>query len=219
MTFADFIFKYTNASTGKFKDQLVNDIKALYYREFTEDITTIIQDNAGPGVTDGDKGGVQVTSSGLVWTPKDFFQGTVLTTGGTITLNLNSKERGYFWGSATFATAKAVAITNATRGTQFDFVWEVTNVAATLDFDSDLVRSVDARMYDEDGNFTGIFVPQDVGLYKVRGVRWGTLWLLDFRGVYSVGDAPPEPDPTTWLLYDDDDSVLYDDDVHVEYDS
>lgn len=211
MTFADFIFKYTNPSTGLFKDQINQEIEAEDQREFAEDIAELIQDN-GAGVTDGNKTGVQVSGTGTVWLPSDHAFTTVSTTGSTITLAFSSKERGYFAGSATFAVNKAIAFSNDSRATQFDFIFEVTVADIELDFGPD-TRSTAATF------IAGVFTAMDVGLYKVHGTRYGPggLWILDFRGVYSVGDAPPEPpDPgSSWILTTGiwNDSEYWDDDA------
>lgn len=124
----------------------------------------------------------------------DFVQTIVDTTLSTITLDFSSAERGYFSGSASFDTARTVELTNEERGTQFDFIFEVSDEDVPIDFGPD-TRSTSAMFVD------GVFTPQDVGLYKVHGVRrYGTdIWILDFKGVYSVGDAPPTP-TDQWIL-------------------
>lgn len=167
----------------------------------------------GTGVTDGDKTGVQVSGSGTVWLPSDYRNITVSTAGATITLPHNSKYETFFTGLTSFATHKTVVRTGESRTMRWTFMWEITNLAATLNFGSD-TRSWSNQFVG------GVFTPLDTGAYKVVATRrYDDIWWLDFKGVYSVGDAPPEPDPTTWLLYDDDEPVFYDDDSHVEYDS
>lgn len=172
----------------------------------------------GSGVTDGDKVGVQVSDTGATWLPSDFKQVIVSTTGSTITLAISSKESAHFWGSATFATPKTITITGDSRATEFTFVFDITSLAATLDF------GPNARVASSNtvGIFIGgVFTAFDVGLHMVKAEKYGGLWLLNFSGVYSVGDAPPEPpDPPTgdFVEYDDDSTVFYDDDTtEVEY--
>lgn len=151
-----------------------------------------------PGVSDGDKGDVTVSGFGTVWTvDPDFVQSVVDTSGTSVVLDFEDTLKGSFTGSVTFAVPRTVTRANESRAIEYDFMFEVTDVAATLDFGSD-TRSPDARFLD------GVFTPQDVGLYKVKGTRYGPggLWLLDFNGVYSVGDAPPDPpDPgDSWVI-------------------
>lgn len=149
---------------------------------------------SGTGVTDGSKTGVLVSESGSKWIPTDHaFQ--VINTGSTdITLTFADKERGYFAGSASFGVNKNILFTGDDRATQFDFMFEVTVADITLDFGDD-TRSTSANFVD------GVFTAQDIGLHKVHGTRYGPggLWILDFKGVYSVGDAPPLP-TDQWIL-------------------
>jgi hypothetical protein len=146
------------------------------------------------------QGGVNKQSSltnviGLV--DPDFVQSVVDTSGSSVVLDFEDTLKGSFTGSVTFAVPRTVTRANESRAIEYDFMFEVTDVAATVDFGSD-TRSPDARF------LAGVFTPQDVGLYKVKGTRYGPggLWLLDFNGVYSVGDAPPDPpDPgDTWVI-------------------
>jgi hypothetical protein len=145
----------------------------------------------------------------------DFVTAIVSTGGTTITLNIDSKERGFFTGSASFSTPKDVVWAGDTRATQWTLMWEITDLAATLDFgpDTRAASNMTAGLF-----VGGVFTPLDVGSYKVVATRrYDDIWWLDFKGVYSVGDAPPEPDPTTFVLYDDDSEVLYNDTLNVEY--
>jgi hypothetical protein len=125
---------------------------------------------------------------------EDYVQAIVDTTGDTITLDLASKSWGNFSGSATFAAPRTVVLANEERAGFYDFTFEVSDVDIPIDFGED-TRSPSALFVD------GVFTPQDVGLYKVHAVRrYGTdIWILDFRGVYSVGDAPPTP-TDQWVL-------------------
>lgn len=128
--------------------------------------------------------------------PQDFVQAIVDTTGDTITLDLDSALDGSFSGSAAFAAPREVVLTNFSRAAKWDFNFEVSDVSVPIDFGAD-TRSTHALFAD------GVFTPQDVGLWKVHAVRrYGTnIWLLDFNGVYSVGDTPPTPpDPGDWVI-------------------
>jgi hypothetical protein len=152
---------------------------------------------SGPELFEIVQGGVnkQTTITAILGiTPENFIQDVVDTTGDTITLDFESKIYGNFSGSATFAAPREVVRTNQTNALKFDFMFEVTDVDVPIDFGAD-TRSTSALFVD------GVFTPQDVGLYKVTGTRYGPggNWILDFRGVYSVGDAPPTP-ADQWVL-------------------
>lgn len=149
--------------------------------------------SSGAGVTDGDKVGVQVSDSGATWLPSDYVNTTVSTAGSTITLPHGSKYESFFTGLTSFATPKDVVRTNEERTMRWTFMWEVTDLAATLDFGSD-TRSSSEQFAG------GVFTPLDVGSYKVVATRrYDDIWWLDFRGVYSVGDTPPTP-ADLWVL-------------------
>lgn len=136
--------------------------------------------------------------AGLVVIPpaevEDYVQEVVDTTGDTIMLDLTSKSWGNFSGSATFSAPRTVVLDNEERAGFYYFNFEVGAVDVPIDFGED-AQSPDARFVD------GVFTPQDVGLYTVHAIRrFGTdTWLLNFRGVYSVGDAPPTP-TDQWIL-------------------
>ena len=128
--------------------------------------------------------------------PQDFVQAIADTTGDTITLDLENALDGSFSGSTSIGAPRTVVLANFARAAKWDFNFEVTDVDIPIDFGTD-TRSTSAQFVD------GVFTPQDVGLHKVHAVRrYGTnIWLLDFNGVYSVGDAPPEPpDPGDWVI-------------------
>lgn len=128
--------------------------------------------------------------------PPDFVQSVVDTSGTTVVMDFEDTLKGSFTGSVTFNAPRTITRANETRAIEFDFMFEVTDVDIPIDFGSD-TRSPDIRFV------SGVFTPQDVGLYKVEGTRYGPggLWLLDFNGVYSVGDTPPEPpDPGDWVI-------------------
>jgi len=68
-------------------------------------------------------------------------QATTSTSGGTITLDMNSQVQRSHVGSATFSAAKAVAMSNTTNSFFFNWVFEVTSVSAVLTFPSDWLSS------------------------------------------------------------------------------
>jgi hypothetical protein len=125
---------------------------------------------------------------------EDYVQAIVDTTGDTITLNLASKSWGNFSGSATIAAPREVILANEERAGFYHLNFEVGVADVPIDF-GDNTDSNSALFVD------GVFTPQDVGLHTVHALRrYGTTrWLLTFRGVYSVGDAPPTP-TDQWVL-------------------
>ncbi len=68
-------------------------------------------------------------------------QATPSTAGATITLDMNSSPQRSHIGSATFSTAKAVAMSNTTGSLFFNFIFEITSVSAALTFPSDWLSS------------------------------------------------------------------------------
>jgi hypothetical protein len=68
-------------------------------------------------------------------------QTTTSTAGATITLDMNSAVQRSHVGSATFNTAKAVAMSNTTGSLFFNFIFEVTSVSAVLTFPADWLSS------------------------------------------------------------------------------
>lgn len=68
-------------------------------------------------------------------------QATPSVAGGTITLDMNSQKQRSFIGSATFAAAKILALSNTTSSLFFNFIFEITSVAAVLTFPSDWLSS------------------------------------------------------------------------------
>jgi hypothetical protein len=125
---------------------------------------------------------------------EDYVQEVVDSTGDTIILDLESKSWGNFSGSATFAAPREVILANEERAGFYYFNFEVSVADVPIDFGPN-AQSPHALFVD------GVFTPQDVGLHTAFAVRrYGTpTWLINFRGVYSVGDAPPTPSDQ-WFL-------------------
>lgn len=95
------------------------------------------------------------------------------TTGATITLNFSNNASAIFRGSASFATAKAVARSNDTNAVRFEFAFEITDVAAILTFTG-------YKMSDVRWNATiDQWEPAETGKYKSVATYDGTDWLLD----------------------------------------
>lgn len=98
---------------------------------------------------------------------------TTSTAGSTVTLNCNNQYQRMFAGSATFSSAKTMAVSSTTNTRVFDFNFEVTNVAATLTLPSIWLMS--------DSNFntgTRIWTPPAIGKYEMSGTFDGTNWKI-----------------------------------------
>lgn len=100
------------------------------------------------------------------------------TAGATITLDMNSQIQRIHVGSATFATAKAIAMSNTTNALVFNFSFEVTNVAAVLTVPADWLMA--------SPNFDGAgWTPPATGKYVFGGVWDGTNWYVNAAGPYN----------------------------------
>jgi hypothetical protein len=97
---------------------------------------------------------------------------TTTTTGGTITLDMNSQIQRVHIGSASFASAKATALSNITNSRGFVFFFEVTNVAAVLTPPSDWLMPPSD---DWDGTD---WTPPATGKYVMVGTFDGTNWMV-----------------------------------------
>lgn len=101
-------------------------------------------------------------------------------TSGNITLDLNSQVQRTFNGSATFATAKTIALSNTTNALTFVFTFEVTNVAATL--------TVPADWYFNSPDYnTSVWTPPATGKYFLSG-KWDSVlsvWFININGPYT----------------------------------
>lgn len=123
------------------------------------------------------------------------------TAGGTITLDFTDDTQKIFVGSATFATGKAVAFSNDANAEVFDFHFEVTNVAGTLNFPANV------QMFDEGWDVgTTTWTPPATGEYEIAGSFDGTNWRIKRIGPYdttptSGGGTPGGSD--TQVQYND----------------
>lgn len=99
------------------------------------------------------------------------------TAGATITLNMDSNIQRIHVGSATFATAKAVDMTNVSGSLSFQFIFEVTSVAAVLTLPSDWLMTT----LDFDG---ADWTPPATGKYVFGGSWNGTNWFVNAAGPY-----------------------------------
>jgi hypothetical protein len=102
------------------------------------------------------------------------------TAGGTITLDMNSLTQRMFVGSASFATAKTLALSNATNALVFNFHFEVTDLAATIECPSTF------KMGGPQWNSsTKIWTPPAVGLFEMGGSYDGTNWKVKIVGPFE----------------------------------
>jgi hypothetical protein len=82
-----------------------------------------------------------------------------------------------FDGSATFSTAKIIALSNAANALLFNFFFEVTNVAAVLTFPGDWLKNAT----DFDGSD---WTPPSTGKYELAGSWNGTNWYIKIDGPF-----------------------------------
>lgn len=144
------------AASSTFADNTTGDISAEDIRDFAEDIA-----DSFPADADG-----MVLS--------------VSTSTGTITLNFDSTVERVFVGSATFATPKTIALSNATYASVLEFIFAITNVAAVLTLPAAFIMN-DVR-WETTGN---TWTPDQIGTYKARAVFDGTNWILDISQPYA----------------------------------
>lgn len=116
----------------------------------------------------------QDTADSLLFSSASIDVSTVSTASGTITLNFDSRSERIFLGSASFATPKTIALSNATNALVLDFEFNITNAAAILTFPSSFTMS-DVRW--DSGAKT--WEPSDLGVFKAHAYFNGTNWRLD----------------------------------------
>lgn len=107
---------------------------------------------------------------------------SVVTTGGTITFDFLLKQKNKFMGATGFATPKTIAFSNDTNALEFDFVLNITNVAAILTFPASVI------MDDVRWEATGAqeWEPDNTGFFKGHAEFDGTNWLVDIsKGTYT----------------------------------
>jgi hypothetical protein len=105
------------------------------------------------------------------------------TASGTISLSFLSAYTDYvqkiFVGSASFASAKVIDFIDDTNALSFDFHFEVSNVAGTVELPANCLMS--------DVNFnttTQIWTPPSTGQYEMSGTYDGTNWKIKISGPY-----------------------------------
>lgn len=150
---ADYEGKYNNASTGLFKENTTEDIGAV-------DVRAEVEDTADSFVNRIDE--MDIVSSD--------------TTGATITLDFGTTVLAYsrrFFGSASFATPKTIALASNTNANHFTFIFTITDVAATLTFPASF-KSSDTRF------LSLVFTSSETGTFKATADFDGTSWYIDF---------------------------------------
>lgn len=159
---SDYEGVFNHATTGLFKDNTTEDIEAV-------DVRLHVTHTANSFVNRIDE--------------MDVF--SVDTTGATLTLDFGSGVLAYakrFFGSASFATPKTIALANNTNANHFTFLFEITDVAATLTFPGGF-KSGDFRY----NNPTPLmFTSTEIGIFKVTGDYNGTSWILEFSILPAV---------------------------------
>ena len=107
-------------------------------------------------------------------------QATPSTAGSTITLDCNSQIQRSHVGSATFSAPKTLALSNTTNAMFFNFIFEVTNVAAVLTVPSDWLMSTD----DFDG---ADWIPPATGKYELGGSfdDVNNVWYVKISGPFN----------------------------------
>jgi hypothetical protein len=100
--------------------------------------------------------------------------------GGTITLDMNSQIQRSHIGSATFAAAKILAMSNTTNSMFFNFIFEITSVSAVLTFPSDWVSS------SLDFNGTA-WTPPNTGKFEFGGSfdDINNIWYIKISGPFT----------------------------------
>jgi hypothetical protein len=97
------------------------------------------------------------------------------TSGATITLNFSNNAAPTFFGSASFATAKAIAHSNDANGAKYSFHFQITDPDAKLTFPAAYIMS-DVRW---EAVNPQEWEPADIGKYKATATYDGTNWWLE----------------------------------------
>jgi hypothetical protein len=100
------------------------------------------------------------------------------TAGGTITFDMNNQNTRGFYGSASFSTAKILALSNTTSAGVFIIQLNLTDLAAILTVPSDWKMT--------DLNFDGTdWTPPSTGEYIFGGKLINAVWYVNVAGPYS----------------------------------
>lgn len=100
---------------------------------------------------------------------------TVATAGGTLDLDFLGSVGTIFYGDNAFATAKSVTISNDSYASRFEFLIDITNIAATLDFGAGTTFESDDPRFD---TASQLLTFKAVGAYTIHGTFDGLHWRL-----------------------------------------
>jgi hypothetical protein len=137
---------------------------------------TIVATNVQTAINELDTDKLAVTA----FTKYTIDQAVPSTASGTITLDMNSQIQRSFVGSATFAAAKILALSNTTNSLFFNFIFEITNIAAIITMPSDFLMS--------DANWDGTdWTPSQTGKYELGGSFDDTnnVWCVKISGSFT----------------------------------
>lgn len=149
---------FNNPTTGLYKNNTTKDITAERLRS----LPTAVKESYLNRIDD-----------------LPFVSASPSTAGGTITLDFTNANKGVFTGSASFAAAKVIAFTNASRALEFNFIFTITNVAGTLEFPASVEMS-DVRFNES----SQVWTPDGTGKFKAHGEFDGTNWTVTITGPY-----------------------------------
>lgn len=107
---------------------------------------------------------------------------TVDTSGASITFNFQGVVHRIFIGNSSFASGKLIAYSENTNALKYEFLYEITNVAATLTFPSNSLVYTLTGSYDAPSK---TWTPNDVGKYQLDASFDGTNWWIKIFGYYS----------------------------------
>lgn len=104
------------------------------------------------------------------------------TSGATITLDFAFKAQRVFVGNAAFATPKTIALANADNAVSFQFIPNMSNVAAVLTFPTEFtMQNSDDRWVDASHQFTA----EVTGKHKFVSTYDGTDYTMEASNPYS----------------------------------
>lgn len=133
------------------------------------------------GNLDGDVGGFQIIGSGASGGGGGGVDSTAPSTaGGTITLDFQTSTDRIFVGDSSFATAKVIALDNEAGALRLSFAFEISNVAAELEFPASFKMN-DVRW----NSGTTTWTTDAIGKYKANAIFNGGDWLMEIFGPYS----------------------------------
>lgn len=150
---------YNNPTTGSFKTTGLRQILAATMRQFVTDIKDSFASNHK-----------QVTAT------------VGASPGDTITLDFSTRQKVTFVGSGSFASSRLIALANDSAAVNFKFAFEITDVAATLDFGSGSVFKSTSNDFDPS---TQIFTFSSTGLILITGTKVGSNWWLTVEGPFA----------------------------------